>query len=133
MKTVEGCVDPKLHVSMHEGYSTQDESMHAGLASMHVKYKTRDESTRREDVSTHECVRLRMSRPVRCMCRYMLRFEVRMSRSVSACVDTCCDLKQDESIHEEDVSTHVVQLEQYASIQGVLHRPIMPDFWQIQF
>ena len=97
---------------------------------MHVRCKTRDESTQREDMSIHECVRLRMIRPVRCMCRYMLHFEVSMSQSVSACVDTCYDLKQDESIHEEDVSTHVVQEMHYASIHSVLCRYILSSFSQ---
>ena len=60
--------------------------------------------------------------------RYMLVVRLRMSRSVSTCVDTCCDLKQDESIHKEDVSTHVVKVKQFASIQGVLCRYIKSDF-----
>ena len=45
MQEVSICVDLKLHVSIHEGYLTQDESMHAGLASIHVICKTQDEST----------------------------------------------------------------------------------------
>ena len=72
MQTVTGCIDLWRHASIHVGCKTEDESIHGGLASMHDKYKTQDESTRREDVSIHECVRLRMSRPVKCMCRYML-------------------------------------------------------------
>ena len=56
MQTVEGCVDPKLDVSIHEGCSTQDESMHAGLASIHVSCKTQDESIGKVHVSIHAVI-----------------------------------------------------------------------------
>ena len=72
MQKVAGCVDLKLDESMQGGCYTQDESMHGGFALIHVRCETQDESIRREDVSIHECVRLRMSRHEECMCRYML-------------------------------------------------------------
>ena len=67
------------------------------------------------------------------MCRYMLHFEVRMSRSVSACVDTCWDLKQNESIHKEDASTHSVKKKQDGSMHSVLCRCILNNFDRISF
>ena len=88
MLTVEGCVNPKLHVSMHEGYSTQDESMHAGLASMHVKYKTQDEWTRREDVSMHDEYKTQDESTRRVHVSIHAVLKAIMSRSKGGCVDS---------------------------------------------
>ena len=75
MQEESGCVDLKLDASIHEGLETQYESTRRGLR-RYMKVE-----------------RLRMSRSVGCMCRYMLYARLGMSRSMRGCVDSCCAVR----------------------------------------
>ena len=56
-----------------------------------------------------------------------------MSRYIGARVDTCCVVDSVWVDTREDASTHVASSVQYASIQDVMRRSMLPGFWQNQF
>ena len=75
MQTVEGCVDPKMDVSIHEGrwirMSRCMQGLRRCMMSLRLKMSRREERMCRYMMS----IRIRMSQHEECMCRYMLGFE----------------------------------------------------------